>query len=177
MRRYCLVLALVSACVPHQHVDRSAGLGSATTGRPLSEVPIKGHHVVVVFGDGCRVEGELLAQDWQSLWLVGEEGAPSRVPTAQVVRVFVELYQSGSLASGIVTGLGTASTVTHGMFLVLTGPAWLAAGISSTVYESERNDLDAQGSELDALWRFARYPQGPPPALAATRLTAATCAD
>ncbi len=172
--RCCLLLVLLFGCA-RQSVDRVRGVGSETSDTKLEDVPVKGHDVVVELGEYCKFEGELLAQDWRSLWVLTDDRQLVRVPTARVRRVLVELYASGSLATGVVTTVGTLSTVTHGFFLVLTGPAWLISGITSSVYESQTNDYGAKGSELDSLWRFARYPQGPPLRLAVTPTTPANC--
>jgi hypothetical protein len=170
-----VVLSALVACTPRHYVDRTEGIGSLTSGTELARVPTRGYPAVVEYADGCTLEGELLAQDWRNIWLSHESGRVVLIELSSVGRVLIELYPSHPLAMGVWTGIGTVSTLSHGFFLVLTGPTWLASGIASTVHEAEVNDYAVEGSDLGDLWQFTRYPQGPPPALAAGPTARATC--
>lgn len=171
-----LALALGSGCAPRESVNRAEGIGTADDRLSVESVPVTGHRVVVSVAEMCDLEGELLATDVYSLWVQRQDGGVVRVPTRQVARVLVELYPGAGLEVGVITGLGTLSTVSHGAFLVLTAPMWLASGISSGVYEANANDLDASSkAAFGQLWQFARYPQGPPNILLQHPTSALVC--
>jgi hypothetical protein len=80
--------------------------------------------------------------------------------------VTVEVRSSASGEMGVWTALGCASTVTHGYYLIITGPMWLATGITSAVGESRSSHAKAENqSDFGRLYQFARFPQGLPIAI------------
>jgi hypothetical protein len=121
---------------------------------------------------GGVAAGELLAVDADSVWLLSG-GRLRVVPMHRVSSMFVTGYNADYGAMAIWTVLGTASTLSHGLVLVLSAPVWLIVGTISTVSYSyisresvTRRELDepvAAARAIDRLRIYARFPQGLPP--------------
>jgi hypothetical protein len=117
---------------------------------------------VQVHGSGPVVEGELLAVDETSVW-VEELGIERSIPRREIARVVIREHGTAAGGYGVWTGLGAASTLTHGFYFVLTGPLWLAVGIPVTALEAADGQQRLAPDGLDALFQYARWPQGMPP--------------
>jgi hypothetical protein len=59
--------------------------------------------------------------------------------------------------------VGSVTTISHGFFLILTLPMWAGTGTIASVGASESNNLIVPLEDVDALFQFARFPQGMPP--------------
>ena len=186
---YLLALALSLGCGSARPLDRSQSFGPPAEPPPVGEVPVEGHATTFEMKSGCVETGELLAADEQSAWLlIGQaspahartKGAPGKVtePTApgsvvpggvvlvpliEAERVSIELHPSDAAIASAWTALGAASTVSHGGFLVLSLPLWLATGIPVSVGEARSNDAVGKSEHFERLFQFARFPQGIPP--------------
>ncbi len=101
---------------------RTRPRGPDTT-RTLAEVPVRGAPVVVTSEAGpLRIEGELLAVDAQHVW-VEHEAAPCPVERTGFLVVRVQTGDGAPGKAGAWTALGTLSTLSHGILLVV----WAAA--------------------------------------------------
>jgi hypothetical protein len=156
-----VVVALApSSCTPRGSAMRSTSFGGDKTTVPVADIPVKGFSVAIS-SKGKNRSGELLAVNPCFVYVLDDEQSIA-VPLATVESVNVELYPSHAGAIAGLTALGTASTLSHGVFLIFTAPVWLAVGIPSSVSLADRNDFDLHGSEAPMLFQYARFPQGLP---------------
>jgi len=110
------------------------------------------------------VEGELLAVSADTAWVLSHAGAVV-LPTTAVARGKLTAWRSGSGAVAGWTALGVVSTISNGLLLIFTAPAWIITGTvagSSESYAPQGNVPPLRWAELA---RFARFPQGMPPGL------------
>lgn len=121
-----------------------------------------GAWVSVKFHDNSRFEGELLAIDDEKLYLLPlaaprwSEIECSRVREVQMVRF------GGSVAPALAwTLLGTASTISHGYFLVMSAPIWLVTG-AVTSHAALNEAAPTMSVYDDELRLWSRFPQGLP---------------
>lgn len=133
---------------------------------PINEVPVRGYEVSIEALNAARgysVSGELLAVDRSDLWVLESTNEVRAVPRREILEVTVEVYSQstgGLLAWSII---GTASTISHGVFLLFSAPVWLVTGLSATANAEATDDLTVQSArELDQLTQFSRFPQGLP---------------
>ncbi len=164
--RACLALLVVagSASCATASLDRRELRGTDELGHTVRDVPVRGFEVRIETARGT-IEGELLAVDRASVWVAAVDGRVGPVPRETVRRVQVHVHETYGSEYGGWTAGGTAATITHGWMLIFTAPVWLIAGISTSVAESASGYGNAEGPGLDALYQFARFPQGPPPML------------
>lgn len=161
MRRVLLLApCLAASCAAPLTVDRSASLGSPAEAR-LEEVPICGYPATAT-GPGVEVRGELVAADATGLWLAAGGDLVHLAP-GQADRVMVEVLPDTRTGTTLATILGSASTLSHGVFLVFTLPAWLSAGAAAVVTSGRLHAVDARAGDI-RLSEFARFPQGKPTA-------------
>lgn len=86
----------------------------------------------------------------------------------------VERYAPDS-AAGLWVMAGVASTLSHGLILVLSAPLWTLFGsITAAEYASSYVLVD---SDYDRARSFARFPQGLPPEIDRSKITAAPSGD
>lgn len=153
-------------CAGMASLDRGEMDGTPDTTQRVEDVPVRGYRASVELESGESVDGELLAVDEDDVWIEPVEGAALRRVARRdvaLVTVYVRGEASGGLAAWTV--LGTLSTLSHGRFAVFSAPVWLAAGVPSAALESSGARADVSGHGLDALFQFARYPQGLPDAI------------
>lgn len=151
-----------------------AGQASARGDIPAADVPVCGFHVEVTARSGGSpfASGELLAVDPCGLHVLTENGVV-HVPLHEVMEVDVRMPEgmSGG-AVALWTGLGTVSTLSHGVALIITAPLWLVTGGVAGAQAGERHGV-ARGTELPRLGDFARFPAGLP----ADRVGPGNCGD
>jgi hypothetical protein len=155
------VLLATSACKT-ANPDRTLHLGQPEQDVRVGEVPVRGS-LAKVKRVSEEFVAEVLAVDEESLWLQ-HEGKEIQVPRALIQRVEIELYPSKAAETGIWTGFGTASTLSHGFFLLISAPVWLITGITASVSAARANTVVFEPHQLDLLQQYARFPQGMPPA-------------
>ena len=113
------------------------------------------------------LEGELIAVGDSAIYLLGTFGV-TRVP-ARLITVAQLEFHDYSLHGHITwTAVGALSTVTHGLFLLISLPVWLTAGGINGVALSEAGQN--YSVTPDSGWwteasQYARFPQGLPPGL------------
>ena len=59
------------------------------------------------------------------------DGSTKRVPSGDVKKISIELYDSGGALIIAWTVLGTLSTASHGFFLIATAPSWVVVGATT----------------------------------------------
>jgi hypothetical protein len=149
-----------------ERLDRRRGVGGSETSVPIEEVPVRGHEIdLAAFGDDRRynVSGELLAIDPVAIWVLESSGDVAWVPRDDLLDVKIELYDSAASETALWTTIGSLTTASHGFFLILTLPMWVGTGTAASIGASESNNLVVPVEAVDALYQFARFPQGLPP--------------
>ena len=71
-------------------------------------------------------------------------------------------YNSNYMNMGLLTFLGSISTISNGWFLGITFPMWLIGGTTSTVTQSYNPVIDFPQNNFREFVPFARFPQGLP---------------
>lgn len=172
MRLAALVLALTLAtgCGANanlQYLDRENGVGGTDTTAWVGDVPVHGAQVYVDDRNGGETEGELLAADPQGLTVLDEANDIVHVEAEHIKDVEVVLYDSGAGVTGVWTGLGALSSLTHGYFAILSIPVWIVTGAVASFNARSDSKLEVGPYGLGDLREFARFPQGLPPGFAA----------
>lgn len=133
-----------------------------------------GGWVVVSSRRSGQVMGELIAVDAGALYLLTWMPPPGQrqlyaIPVPDILRVELFRYvsQSGLGAWGI---LGTASTISHGFFLIFTAPIWVLSASLAAGSEAGHVAISYPSHSLAELGMWARFPQGLPPGLDARAL-------
>jgi len=159
--------ALCGCAAQSAQLDRSHGFGGTPADVPVDQVPVRGHQVDIEgFSQSARrfsVSGELLAVDANNLWVLEATNAITPVSRQEVLEIKIELYDSGSEISVWWTVIGTLSTISHGILLIITGPVWIVSGGTASFGASQANNLYVSADEAGELFQFARFPQGLPP--------------
>jgi hypothetical protein len=122
--------------------------------------------IAVVRLDSSTARGELLAVAPDTLFLIdGEIFRAVGKQDAREVTVFLQEYP---LTTGAIVGttlLGTLSTVSNGLGLVITAPLWLITGTVTGIAASadaNNGDFRYPDGPWPELGKFARFPQGLP---------------
>jgi hypothetical protein len=128
-----------------------------------------------VEGPGVRgVTGELIAVSADSLWVLAENQSPAGRPEAyellgmswsEVRKCTLVAYNSGASTVTGLTVLGTLTTASHGVFLVITAPIWVVTGFIASHKQRGSVIWEHPRDSLVRLRAFSRFPQGIPPGL------------
>jgi hypothetical protein len=169
LRQSVLLVALVVAeggCV-HGGLNRDVSRGSPTT-VDVKDVPVHGFNVKVERNDD-DVEGELLAVEPRGVWVLPKDATTTLgrvfIPASEITNVRIDVYPTQPWSYVGYAVLGTLSTISHGFFLIFTGPTWLLTGISTAIGEGASGHIDVPRPEDHVyLYQFARFPAGMPPA-------------
>jgi hypothetical protein len=111
--------------------------------------------------------GELIAIDTDTIHVLAD-GRLVSVSRASVCCAELTAYRMDVSELQLWTALGIASTVSHGVLLILTAPTWLIAGTVATSAASYAPRIIS--TDPVVLQPFARFPQGIPPGLDRTTL-------
>lgn len=108
------------------------------------------------------IEGELLAVGEENLFILTEFGKLQKIPLNDIISARMTAYdiKSGELTAWTV--LGVISTASHGLFLILTAPAWILIGGIPTAVQSYKPVIKYPPRSWDEFRVFARFPQGMP---------------
>lgn len=159
------MLAVALAACGSANLDRASEEGTPRTDLGVRDVPVRGHPVVVFPAEGIDaepVEGELIAVGPESIWVL-DDGAHLRTfARTRVAKVAVRVHESRSGTLALWGGVGGAPLITHGFWVVFTAPVWAAASVSAAVTENREATGYVADDGLDALFQFARFPQGMP---------------
>jgi len=108
-----------------------------------------------------QYSGEFISVDSTKIYLLYD--SVYQIPKNTIRNSTLELYQKKTKSYAWWTTLGTLSTITNGLLLVVTAPLWLTVGIPVTISESSRDNYEMEDPD-DAYWnevkQFARFPQG-----------------
>jgi hypothetical protein len=165
-----LAVALLSA---------AAVAGCGTLHAPRGSVPDAQNAGSTAFGGWARVaydeggerrtrEGELIAVGPDTLWLM--QSAPLAIPVAQIVRAEVTGFDSRPANVIAAAGLGVLTTLSNGVYLIFTAPAWLITGAVASSSQARLSRVEARVPNLAPLAHYARFPQGLPPDVDMTTL-------
>jgi hypothetical protein len=158
----CLVAGCARIGAPRDFLDKPGDAG----------VSPRGGWLVLELSEDDRepITGEFLGQDAERLYLVAKPGfgAVSDDSFLAVDKDSVKVasawgYDPDYDELSFWSALGIASTLSHGIVLILSTPVWVVSGISFTAAQSRISRIrwpDRHWSDLDL---YARYPQGLPP--------------
>jgi len=170
LRSLVVALALAAGACSNtfSQVDRSRSFGSPIHSVPVADIPVRGYVVTVETQNHLEdCSGELIAVDGRSLYVDDARGRRS-VALGKIKKVSLVLFSFGDgtghdrwgyLAWGL---LGSVSTLTHGFFLILTFPAWVATAAVTTALPDDDPRRVVLEEGFTQLWPLARYPQGLP---------------
>lgn len=113
---------------------------------------------------GEEILGELIAIDADTTWVLGTSGIRS-FATAAIVQGRLVAYDSRAGAVGGGAVVGFVSTISNGVFLILTGPMWIIGGSVAAAQQSRRPIHDLTEDTPASFGRFARFPMGLPEGL------------
>jgi hypothetical protein len=109
------------------------------------------------------VAGELLAVERDSIFVLPPDGVVQAISIVGVGTAIVMAYQPQTEWISAWAALGTVSTISNGVFLVLTAPVWLVGGTVAANAESRAPLLKLKrGQSWDGVSIFARFPAGLP---------------
>ena len=117
----------------------------------------------------AAVQGELIAVHADSFLVLPLDGALQAVDRASVRTVALTTFDANWGYLSTWTALGTLSTLSHGVVLILSAPVWMLGGSAAAAAQSYRPMINDPGPEI--LRRYARFPQGLPPGVAREALT------
>jgi hypothetical protein len=138
-----------------------------TTKVALEDVPVTGAEVKIVRVDESSVTGELLEATDDRVTIL--KGSSIVALEANDIRsVLVTRYENGTLIAilGAWSAVIGISQISHGVFLVITGPIWggISTGAIIPVAADEGRFAHAdKRSDFLYLREYARFPQGLPP--------------
>ena len=150
--------ALLAACSHNPAPD-----GWLKPAREAQDDPYGAWIVISPLGDGPKLQGEFLAVEPDSVFVLSTGGDVQTIPRDSVARAQVAFYDSqwGNLA--IWTTVGTLSTISNGWFLGFTFPLWTIGGSLATSSQSRAPLVwvDSTGA-WDGVRMYARFPGGLP---------------
>ena len=107
-----------------------------------------------------KMKGELIAIHTDSIFILTETGLLV-LSKADISRAKVTAFNSNSSTTIGWTFLGTLSTLSHGLFLIFTAPAWILTGTIATIAQSRAPQIaKTKRNTWEALAKYARFPQG-----------------
>jgi len=120
--------------------------------------------------DMTHTEGELIAVTTDSIFILDTLGFLSGFSAQDLRRVHLQSFDSRHGLVAFWTALGTLSTVSHGVVLIISAPVWIISGSIASGAQSKTAHEYAVPSEWLALAKYARFPQGLPPGIDRSRL-------
>lgn len=132
--------------------------------RSVDQVARDGHGgwIIVTARHGAEIAGELIAIDPGAIRVLGSTGLISIARSdVESARLWAWDGEYGRLVAW--GGLGTASTISHGYFLVISAPIWIITTAITAAVESRAPLLHYPDDGWDKLAIWARFPQGTPP--------------
>ena len=130
-----------------------------------------------------RLEGELLAIEPDSLFILSLSTGVVGVPTTKVEHATVFVHTTDVTAGAAWTVTGAVSTLSHGYFFLISLPVWAIVGGVSTYqlahegtksYTQRGADGKTGSKRLDEMRKYARFPAGLPDRVDRTNLTPRT---
>lgn len=156
-----LLLVLGTACATNPAPDGWLGPADRAAGDPYGAwIEIE------PLGPGSKIKGEFLAVDGDSVYVLDLGGRVRSLPLPEVADAAVVAYDArwGRLAAW--TALGALSTISHGVFAILTLPTWIIGGTVITALQSRSSIRHVRrGEDWTSVRKYARFPAGLPPGL------------
>jgi hypothetical protein len=150
---WLLPLLLMVSCAPLQAPF------ALSTAREVPESP-RGAWIEVETKSGKWISGELISVSEKGIFI--ELGNLYVIGWEDVKRARLVRYRPGGWWGLTVwTVVGTASTLSHGLYLIYTAPAWLVLGAISRVIAT-REPVYECSDDFRKCIPFSRYPQGIP---------------
>lgn len=149
-----LLISFISSCSAPKYVPK------------LEEVPFSayGSHIEIKQLSGAEIEGELIAVDSKTLFVLTAADSIKKLhnlPVSDIEKFKLTYAQPKSYAWTI--PVYTLSTLSHGYFALFTAP--VNAVVTSVVTARGANAFtyNEQVMSYEELSKFARFPQGIPP--------------
>lgn len=164
--RTLLLVALglgLLACAPRP-LDRDLAFGGSRADKgSIDDVPVKGSDVTVFLAGGNRLVGELIAVSDTHVFVL-DEFEVTGVPFQKVDRVVVILDSRRTLLAALTVwgAIGTVSTLSHGVGLIISAPTWAVMSTTSASTVGVPMQTEATGGQYARLAAYARFPQGLP---------------
>jgi hypothetical protein len=109
------------------------------------------------------VSGEFLAVERDSVFVLSPDSTVRTVPLDSVRHAKVAFYDAQWNQLAVWTILGSLSTISNGIVLVLTFPLWAVGGSIATAVQSRDAVRQVDNSlTFDAVRMYARFPGGLP---------------
>lgn len=139
---------------------------------PAGTVPRRGSLDKDAFGawmiltkGGKQIAGEFIASSNDSIYILPDNGLQAHA-IAGLDTIRIVMYKTDAGAYAVWTSIASVATVLNGLFAVITLPATLVTGITTSVVEGNRiNYLDKGKADWSEMRKYARFPQGLPPGL------------
>ena len=106
-----------------------------------------------------EVRGELIAIHSNQVLILNSDMLIS-IPVDSISDMKLTIYNADSKNIGVWTAVGTLSTLSHGVCLVLSAPTWIIGGLNATASTYSQAEMIYPAKPLDAFRAYARFPQG-----------------
>lgn len=163
----CLLAVLMTACAYSPSPPRWLPTPVQTPS------DVYGAWIVLTLSNDSTIGGEFLAYDRDTVWLLRPDSVARSENVAQLKKAQIWWYHSQIGYTGILTFLGSASTISNGAFLIFTMPTWIITGTVMAAKDSRVPRIDPARTSWDSARIYARYPAGLPPNLPAVLPTRA----
>ena len=112
-----------------------------------------------VSGGKQYIEGELIAAGADSIHVLSDDGLVD-IPLPAITEATLTTYDANLGTLTTWTLVGTLSTASHGVLLIISAPVWIIAGSAFTASASKTPRV--RTTEPAFLRPYARFPQGLP---------------
>jgi hypothetical protein len=121
-----------------------------------------GGWIEVTPANDAVVQGELLAVQPDEVIVYDDAGRIRRIPREEIASARLWKYrrEGGYVAWGF---LGSLSTLSHGLWLLATLPAWVVVSTTATLADVAAQRIDTSDDDWNEIIPWARFPQGIPP--------------
>ena len=126
-----------------------------------------GAWIALTLTNDSTIGGEFLAYERDTVWLLRQDSTVRSEAVAGVKKAQIWWYDSQTGNTGLLTFLGSASTISNGFFLVFTMPIWIITGTYMAAQDSRVPRIEPARTGWEAARIYARYPAGLPPHLPA----------
>lgn len=112
-------------------------------------------------GNSSRADGEFIALDENKIYVLTlQEFTP--IDREKIEKASITAYDSKARQIGLWTLFGSLSTVSHGVALIISMPAWILVGSIATASQSYAPVNNHPPASWENLRKYARFPQGLP---------------
>ncbi len=109
-----------------------------------------------------EVHGELIAVHPDSVFVLVPNNLLG-IPTAQIAKAKLTAFAANTAPLALWSILGTLSTLSHGVGLIISAPVWIISGTAATSAQSYTPQLSFPKKSWNEFRPFARFPNGLPP--------------